>query len=198
MAKLYFSYSAMNAGKSTILLQASHNYFERGMRTMLITSNLDNRVKKGKITSRIGLSEDAELFDNNTNIYSLIDKFNFKYKISCVLIDEAQFLSHDQVWQLSEVVDKLKLPVMCYGLRTDFLGKLFSGSEILLSIADEIREIRTICHCGKKATMVIRQDDKGKVIKSGAQIEIGGNEKYTSLCRLHWKKMIVGKEINND
>ena len=197
MAKLYFSYSAMNAGKSTILLQASHNYFERGMRTMLITSNLDNRVKKGKITSRIGLSEDAELFDNNTNIYSLIDKFNFKNKISCVLIDEAQFLSHDQVWQLSDVVDKLKLPVMCYGLRTDFLGKLFSGSEILLSIADEIREIRTICHCGKKATMVIRQDDKGNVIKSGAQIEIGGNEKYTSLCRLHWKKMIVGKEINN-
>ena len=198
MAKLYFSYSAMNAGKSTILLQASHNYFERGMRTMLITSNLDNRVKKGKITSRIGLSEDAELFDNNTNIYSLIDKFNFKNKISCVLIDEAQFLSHDQVWQLSDVVDKLKLPVMCYGLRTDFLGKLFSGSEILLSIADEIREVRTICHCGKKATMVIRQDDKGIVIKSGAQIEIGGNEKYTSLCRLHWKKMIVGKEINND
>ena len=198
MAKLYFSYSAMNAGKSTILLQASHNYFERGMRTMLITSNLDNRVKKGKITSRIGLLEDAELFDNNTNIYSLIDKFNFKNKISCVLIDEAQFLSHDQVWQLSDVVDKLKLPVMCYGLRTDFLGKLFSGSEILLSIADEIREIRTICHCGKKATMVIRQDDKGNVIKSGAQIEIGGNEKYTSLCRLHWKKMIVGKEINND
>ena len=198
MAKLYFSYSAMNAGKSTILLQASHNYFERGMRTMLITSNLDNRVKKGKITSRIGLSEDAELFDNNTNIYSLIDKFNFKNKISCVLIDDAQFLSHDQVWQLSDVVDKLKLPVMCYGLRTDFLGKLFSGSEILLSIADEIREIRTICHCGKKATMVIRQDDKGNVIKSGAQIEIGGNEKYTSLCRLHWKKMIVGKEINND
>ena len=198
MAKLYFSYSAMNAGKSTILLQASHNYFERGMRTMLITSNLDNRVKKGKITSRIGLLEDAELFDNNTNIYSLIDKFNFKNNISCVLIDEAQFLSHDQVWQLSDVVDKLKLPVMCYGLRTDFLGKLFSGSEILLSIADEIREIRTICHCGKKATMVIRQDDKGNVIKSGAQIEIGGNEKYTSLCRLHWKKMIVGKEINND
>ena len=198
MAKLYFSYSAMNAGKSTILLQASHNYFERGMRTMLITSNLDNRVKKGKITSRIGLSEDAELFDNKTNIYSLIDKFNFKNKISCVLIDEAQFLSDDQVWQLSDVVDKLKLPVMCYGLRTDFLGKLFSGSEILLSIADEIREIRTICHCGKKATMVIRQDDKGNVIKSGAQIEIGGNEKYTSLCRLHWKKMIVGKEINND
>ena len=191
MAKLYFSYSAMNAGKSTILLQASHNYFERGMRTMLITSNLDNRVKKGKITSRIGLSEDAELFDNNTNIYSLIDKFNFKNKISCVLIDEAQFLSYDQVWQLSDIVDKLKLPVMCYGLRTDFLGKLFSGSEILLSIADEIREIRTICHCGKKATMVIRQDDKGNVIKSGAQIEIGGNEKYTSLCRLHWKRMIL-------
>ena len=191
MAKLYFSYSAMNAGKSTILLQASHNYFERGMRTMLITSNLDNRVKKGKITSRIGLSEDAELFDKYTNMYSLIDKFNFKNKISCVLIDEAQFLSHDQVWQLSDVVDKLKLPVMCYGLRTDFLGKLFSGSEILLSIADEIREIRTICHCGKKATMVIRQDDKGNVIKSGAQIEIGGNEKYTSLCRLHWKRMIL-------
>ena len=187
MAKLYFSYSAMNAGKSTILLQASHNYFERGMKTMLITSNLDNRVKKGKITSRIGLSEDAELFDKYTNIYSLIDKFNFKNKISCVLIDEAQFLSHDQVWQLSDVVDKLKLPVMCYGLRTDFLGKLFSGSEILLSIADEIREIRTICHCGKKATMTVRLNEEGKPLQAGQQIQIGGNESYVSMCRTHFK-----------
>ena len=190
MAKLYFSYSAMNAGKSTILLQASHNYFERGMKTMIITSNLDNRVKKGEITSRIGLSKAAETFDKKTDILELIKKFNAKNNISCVLVDEAQFLTHKQVWQLSNVVDQIKIPVMCYGLRTDFQGKLFSGSEILLSIADEIREIRTICHCGKKATMVIRQDSNGKVIKSGAQIEIGGNEKYISLCRLHWKQML--------
>ena len=190
MAKLYFSYSAMNAGKSTILLQASHNYFERGMKTMIITSNLDNRVKKGEITSRIGLSKAAETFDDKTDILELVKKFNAKNNISCVLVDEAQFLTHKQVWQLSNVVDKIRIPVMCYGLRTDFQGKLFSGSKILLSIADEIREIRTICHCGKKATMVIRQDSNGKVIKSGAQIEIGGNEKYISLCRLHWKQML--------
>ena len=190
MAKLYFSYSAMNAGKSTILLQASHNYFERGMKTMIITSNLDNRVQKGEITSRIGLSKAAETFESNTDIFELIREFNAQNNISCVLVDEAQFLTHKQVWQLSNVVDELGIPVMCYGLRTDFQGKLFAGSKTLLSIADEIREIRTICHCGKKATMVIRQDANGKVIKSGAQIEIGGNEKYISLCRLHWKEMV--------
>ena len=185
MAKLYFSYSAMNAGKSTILLQASHNYFERGMKTMIITSNLDNRVKKGEITSRIGLSKAAETFDKKTDILELIKKFNAKNNISCVLVDEAQFLTHKQVWQLSNVVDQIKIPVMCYGLRTDFQGKLFSGSEILLSIADEIREIRTICHCGKKATMVIRQSN-GQTVIAGDQVQIGGNESYTSLCRKHW------------
>ena len=187
MAKLYFSYSAMNAGKSTLLLQASHNYGERGMQTMLFTAKLDNRSLVGNITSRIGLSENALTFDNKDNLFKLVEKGNQKDKISCVFIDEAQFLTSNQVWELSEVVEKLNIPVMCYGLRTDFQGNLFEGSATLLAIADELKEIKTICHCGKKAIMVVRLDSGGKVIKEGAQIEIGGNEKYVSLCRKHWK-----------
>ena len=187
MAKLYFSYSAMNAGKSTLLLQASHNYGERGMQTILFTAKLDNRSLVGNITSRIGLSEKALTFDNKDNLFKLVEKGNQKDKISCVFIDEAQFLTFNQVWELSEIVEKLNIPVMCYGLRTDFQGNLFEGSSTLLAIADEIKEIKTICHCGKKAIMVIRLDGDGKVIKEGAQIEIGGNEKYVSLCRKHWK-----------
>ena len=187
MAKFYFSYSAMNAGKSTLLLQASHNYGERGMQTMLFTAKLDNRSLVGNITSRIGLSEKALTFDNKDNFFNLVEKGNQKDKISCVLIDEAQFLTSNQVWELSEVVEKLNIPVMCYGLRTDFQGNLFEGSAALLAIADELKEIKTICHCGKKAIMVVRLDSDGKVIKKGAQIEIGGNEKYASLCRKHWK-----------
>ena len=187
MAKFYFSYSAMNAGKSTLLLQASHNYGERGMQTMLFTAKLDNRSLVGNITSRIGLSEKALTFDNKDNFFNLVEKGNQKDKISCVLIDEAQFLTSNQVWELSEVVEKLNIPVMCYGLRTDFQGNLFEGSAALLAIADELKEIKTICHCGKKAIMVVRLDSGGKVIKEGAQIEIGGNEKYVSLCRKHWK-----------
>ena len=187
MAKFYFSYSAMNAGKSTVLLQASHNYGERGMQTMLFTAKLDNRSSLGNITSRIGLSEKALTFENKDNLFNIVEKGNEKEKISCVFIDEAQFLTSNQVWELSEVVEKLNIPVMCFGLRTDFQGNLFEGSAKLLAIADELKEIKTICHCGKKAIMVARLDSDGKVIKEGAQIEIGGNEKYVSLCRKHWK-----------
>ena len=187
MAKLYFSYSTMNAGKSTVLLQASHNYGERGMKTMLFTAELDNRSKVGNISSRIGLSEKASTFNNDDNLFNSVEKRLKKDKISCVFVDEAQFLTEKQVWELSDVVEILKVPVMCFGLRTDFQGKLFEGSSTLLAIADELKEIKTICHCGKKANMVVRVDSNGKVLKEGAQIEIGGNEKYISLCRKHWK-----------
>jgi thymidine kinase len=187
MAKLYFSYSTMNAGKSTVLLQASHNYGERGMKTMLFTAELDNRSKVGNISSRIGLSEKASTFNNDDNLFSsVLERLNID-KISCVFVDEAQFLTEKQVWELSDVVEILNIPVMCFGLRTDFQGKLFEGSSSLLAIADELKEIKTICHCGKKANMVVRVDSNGKVLKEGAQIEIGGNEKYISLCRKHWK-----------
>ncbi len=187
MAKLYFSYSTMNAGKSTVLLQASHNYGERGMKTMLFTAELDNRSKVGNISSRIGLSEKASTFNNDDNLFNSVEKRLKKDKISCVFVDEAQFLTNKQVWELSDVVEILNIPVMCFGLRTDFQGKLFEGSSSLLAIADELKEIKTICHCGKKANMVVRVDSNGKVLKEGAQIEIGGNEKYISLCRKHWK-----------
>lgn len=187
MAKLYFSYSTMNAGKSTVLLQASHNYGERGMKTMLFTAELDNRSKVGNISSRIGLSEKASTFNNDDNLFSSVEERLSTDKISCVFVDEAQFLTDKQVWELSDVVEILKVPVMCFGLRTDFQGKLFEGSSSLLAIADELKEIKTICHCGKKANMVVRVDSNGKVLKEGAQIEIGGNEKYISLCRKHWK-----------
>ena len=177
----------MNAGKSTVLLQASHNYGERGMKTMLFTAELDNRSKVGNISSRIGLSEKASTFNNNDNLFSSVEKRLKKDKISCVFVDEAQFLTDKQVWELSDVVEILNIPVMCFGLRTDFQGKLFEGSSSLLAIADELKEIKTICHCGKKANMVVRVDNNGKVLREGAQIEIGGNEKYISLCRKHWK-----------
>ena len=187
MAKLYFSYSTMNAGKSTVLLQASHNYGERGMKTMLFTAELDNRSKVGNISSRIGLSEKASTFNNDDNLFSSVQERLNIDKISCVFVDEAQFLTEKQVWELSDVVEILNIPFMCFGLRTDFQGKLFEGSSSLLAIADELKEIKTICHCGKKANMVVRVDSNGKVLKEGAQIEIGGNEKYISLCRKHWK-----------
>ena len=187
MAKLYFSYSTMNAGKSTLLLQASHNYGERGMKTMLFTAELDDRSSVGNISSRIGLTEKASTFNSKDNIHKLIKDRLTKEKISCIFIDEAQFLTKKQVWELSDVVEILKIPVMCYGLRTDFQGNLFEGSASLLAIADELKEIKTICHCGKKATMVVRLDGNGNVVKEGAQIEIGGNDKYVSLCRKHWK-----------
>ena len=190
MAKLYFQYSTMNAGKSTLLLQASHNYHERGMKTYLITAGFDKRVGDGKIGSRIGIASDADTFEHSENMFHKIESRLRKGPCSCVFIDEAQFLSEDQVWELARVVDDLRVPVMCYGLRVDFQGKLFPGSAALLALADEMREIRTICHCGKKATMVIRQDENGDAIKDGAQIQIGGNETYISLCRRHWREAI--------
>ena len=190
MAKLYFQHSTMNAGKSKLLLQASHNYHERGMKTYLITAGFDKRVGDGKIGSRIGIASDADTFDHKENMFQKIESRLRKGPCSCVFIDEAQFLSEEQVWELARVVDDLKVPVMCYGLRVDFQGKLFPGSAALLALADEMREIRTICHCGKKATMVIRQDENGDAIKDGAQIQIGGNETYISLCRRHWREAI--------
>ena len=189
MAKLYFSYSAMNAGKSTILLQASHNYRERGMNTLLLTAAFDDRAGKGRIGSRIGLGAEALTFAADTDIEQLTRRAHEQQPLDCLLVDEAQFLSVDQVWQLSVVVDQLNIPVMCYGLRTDFRGQLFPGSAVLLAVADTLREIRTICHCGRKATMVTRLTETGETVTDGAQIEIGGNDKYVSLCRVHWKEM---------
>ena len=190
MAKLYFNYSTMNAGKSTILLQASHNYRERGMETYLLTARLDDRVGKGQIGSRIGIKADADMFDGHSDLYAMIEARITAGPFVCVLIDEAQFLSEAQVWQLARVVDDLKIPVMAYGLRVDFLGKLFPGSAALLALADEMREIRTICHCGKKATMVVRQDQDGNTLTAGEQVQIGGNEAYVSLCRRHWREAV--------
>lgn len=190
MAKLYFHYSTMNAGKSTLLLQASHNYVERGMQTYLLTANFDDRAGTDRIGSRIGIGADANTFATNTDLFQQIETRLENGPCACVFIDEAQFLSAEQVWQLARAVDDLKVPVMCYGLRVDFQGKLFPGSAALLALADEMREIRTICHCGKKATMVVRQDENGNVLKDGAQVQVGGNETYVSLCRIHWRKAI--------
>lgn len=190
MAKLYFNYSTMNAGKSTILLQAAYNYRERGMDTYLLTARLDNRAGTGRIGSRIGIGADAEMFDGDSDLFAMIETAHKAQPFVCVLIDEAQFLTDDQVWQLARVVDDMKLPVMAYGLRVDFMGKLFPGSAALLALADEMREIRTICHCGKKATMVVRQDDQGNTLTAGEQVQIGGNETYVSLCRRHWRAAV--------
>lgn len=188
MAKLYFNYSTMNAGKSTVLLQASHNYRERGMQTYLLTAQLDHRAGEGCIASRIGISDKADTFNPASNLFEMLKKRLATGPLACVFIDEAQFLSESQVWQLARAVDDLKVPVMCYGLRVDFQGKLFPGSAALLALADEMREVRTICHCGKKATMVVRQDEHGNVLRDGAQVQIGGNETYVSLCRRHWRE----------
>lgn len=188
MAKLYFQYSTMNAGKSTVLLQASHNYRERGMQTFLLTARLDHRAGAGRIASRIGISDEADTFETGSDLFAIIKTRLEEGEVACIFIDEAQFLSEEQVWQLARAVDDLKVPVMCYGLRVDFQGKLFPGSAALLALADEMREVRTICHCGKKATMVVRQDENGNVIQEGAQVQIGGNESYVSLCRRHWRE----------
>ncbi len=180
----------MNAGKSTLLLQASHNYHERGMQTYLITAQLDTRAGQGRIGSRIGIGADADTFAPDEDVFSKIKDRLDQGPCACVFVDEAQFLSPEQVWQLAPVVDDLNVLIMCYGLRVDFQGKLFPGSATLLALADEMREIRTICHCGKKATMVIRQDETGQAITDGAQIQIGGNETYVSLCRRHWREAV--------
>ena len=190
MAKLYFNFSTMNAGKSTILLQASYNYRERGMETYLLTADFDHRSGMGRISSRIGISADADTFNQQTDLFDKIRARIEKGDIACILVDEAQWLTSDQVWQLARAVDDLNVPVMCYGLRVDFRGELFPGSATLLALADEMREIRTICHCGKKATMVVRKDENGRALRDGPQIQVGGNETYVSLCRRHWREEV--------
>lgn len=190
MAKLYFSYSTMNAGKSTVLLQASHNYIERGMQTYLMTARLDNRAGQGRIESRIGIGADADTYAPGDDLFDMISRRLQEGPCSCVFLDEAQFLEPEQVWQLARAVDDLGVPVMCFGLRVDFMGELFPGSAALLAIADEMREVRTICHCGKKATMVVRKAPDGTVLTSGDQVAIGGNERYVSLCRRHWREAV--------
>jgi len=187
VAQMYFYYSAMNAGKSTTLLQSSFNYEERGMTPVIFTAALDDRYGIGKVSSRIGLQCEAQLFRSDSDLFEAIKELNEKEKRHCVLIDECQFLSKEQVYQLTEVVDKLHIPVLCYGLRTDFLGELFEGSKYLLSWADKLVELKTICHCGRKANMVIRTDEHGVAIAEGDQVAIGGNDKYVSVCRFHYK-----------
>jgi thymidine kinase len=190
MAKLYFHYSTMNAGKSTILLQASHNYHEQGMKTYLLTAQLDDRAEEGRIASRIGISVDADTFNDTDDLFKMIKIRLQADACACVFLDEAQFLTKNQVWQLARAVDDLGVPIMCYGLRVDFRGELFPGSATLLALADEMREARTICFCGKKATMVVRKDEDDRVLRDGAQVQIGGNETYVSLCRKHWREAV--------
>ena len=188
MAKLYFHYSTMNAGKSTLLLQASYNYIERGMQTYLLTANFDDRAGTGKIGSRIGIEAEADTYTQSDDLFAKIKARLEAGPCACVLVDEAQWMTREQVWQLARAVDDLGVPVMAYGLRVDFQGELFPGSAALLALADEMREVRTICHCGKKATMVIRVGEDGKAVREGAQIEVGGNDRYVSLCRKHFRE----------
>jgi len=190
MAKLYFHYSTMNAGKSTALLQAAHNYREGGMQPFLITAQLDTRAGDGRIASRIGIGEPADTFAPGEDLFAKIATRLSQGPVACVFIDEAQFLSRDQVWQLARAVDDLGVPVMAYGLRVDFRGELFPGSAALLAWSDEMREVRTICPCGRKATMVVRKGPDGQPLKDGAQVQIGGNETYVSLCRRHWREAV--------
>ena len=192
MAKLYFNYSSMNAGKTTVLLQSAHNYRERGMTPMLFTPKLDDRYGTGWIKSRIGLQARATIFTSEEDLFELTREQLEERNIHCVLVDEAQFLSREQVYQLSEIVDRLNIPVLCFGLRTDFQGELFEGSKHLLAWADELTEIKTICHTGRKANMVVRVDDDGYALKEGAQVEIGGNERYVSVSRAEFKKVFIG------
>lgn len=180
----------MNAGKSTSLLQSAHNYREQGMEVMLFTAAIDDRFGKGIVRSRIGLSADATVFDEHTDFKELVGTQSDDSKLACVLVDEAQFLTADQVDQLAQVVDEQSLPVLCYGIRTDFQGELFSGSSRLLAIADKLFELKTVCSCGRKATMTIRLDDMGRAIAAGNQVEIGGNERYESKCRLHHRELM--------
>ncbi|MDR3501780.1 MAG: thymidine kinase [Legionella sp.] len=186
MAKLYFYFAAMNAGKSTVLLQSSYNYHERGMQTLLFTPAIDDRYQSGTVHSRIGLSEEALVFNAYDDLYKKVISLDQKY--ACILIDEAQFLTRDQVYQLTEITDKVGIPVLAYGLRTDFRGELFEGSQYLLAWADELVEIKTICHCGRKATMILRLNEQGEAITEGDQVLIGGNNLYSSTCRKHFKE----------
>jgi thymidine kinase len=193
MAKVYFYYSAMNAGKSTVLLQSSHNYRERGMRTLLFTPAIDTRHGTGRIRSRIGLEADAFPLAATDDLLARVRDQHARAPVACVLVDEAQFLTPDQVWQVSDIADGLEIPVLCYGLRTDFQGKLFPGSAALLGIADDLTELKTICHCGRKATMNLRVDGQGRGVREGAQVEIGGNDRYVATCRRHFKDALAGR-----
>jgi len=192
MAKLYFYYASMNAGKSTNLLQADFNYRERGMATMLWTAALDDRSHGQPIASRIGLEAGAHLFDGETDLWQRVGAAHAVEPLACVLVDEAQFLTPAQVWQLARLADEGGIPVLCYGLRTDFRGKLFPGSAVLLGIADSLVELKAVCHCGRKATMNLRVDESGAAVSEGAQTEIGGNDRYVALCRKHFREALAG------
>ncbi len=192
MAKLYFYYASMNAGKSTTLLQADFNYRERGMCTMLWTAQLDDRSAGKAIESRIGLGADAYRFTADTDLWDAVMASHGEKRVDCVLVDEAQFLTKEQVWQLARLADEAGIPVLCYGLRTDFQGELFPGSAALLGIADALVELKAVCHCGRKATMNLRVDEQGKAVKQGAQTEIGGNDRYLALCRKHFSEALAG------
>lgn len=193
MAKLYFYYSAMNAGKTTTLLQSAYNYHERGMRTLILSPALDDRYGEGMVASRIGLKASAKRFATDADLLALVrEDIAARGELHCVLVDESQFLTRAQVWQLSDVVDRLDIPVLAYGLRTDFRGELFEGSRYLLAWADNLEEIKTICHSGRKATMVVRVDEQGHAITEGPQVEIGGNERYVSVSRAEFKHITEG------
>ena len=192
MAKLYFNYSSMNAGKSTALLQANHNYLERGMKTKMFTFSGDNRYEENRIVSRIGISADALPFSKDTDLFRSLIEDKDQKEVKCVLIDEAQFLTKEQVAQLGRIVDELDTAVLAFGIRTDFQGELFEGSKYLLAWADNLKEIKTVCWCGRKATMVVRLDKQGNIVIQGEQLEIGGNEKYVPLCRAHFNKKKLG------
>jgi len=196
VAQLYFYYSAMNAGKSTSLLQSAHNYREQGMRVALFTAAIDDRYGRGVIRSRIGLQEAASLFDSDTHFYAPLEKQHLENPLACVLVDEAQFLTIAQVNELARVVDKLNVPVLCFGIRTDFQGELFPGSARLLAIADKLLELKTVCTCGRKATMTVRLDESGQVVAAGEQVEIGGNDRYESKCRRHYSELMGGVSSN--
>jgi len=186
MAQLYFYYSAMNAGKSTSLLQSSHNYTEQGMQVLLFTAAVDERVEKGVIASRIGLRNAACVFEPDSDLFAQISEHIAEQKLHCVFVDEAQFLSRAQVDQLAKVVDLLNVPVLCYGIRSDFQGELFPGSQRLLTIADKLTELKAVCYCGRKATMIVRRDSEGNAVSAGEQVVIGGNDSYESMCRNHF------------
>ncbi|PKP93212.1 MAG: thymidine kinase [Alphaproteobacteria bacterium HGW-Alphaproteobacteria-14] len=191
MAKLYFYYASMNAGKSSHLLQADFNYRERGMRTMLWTAALDSR-SAGMVRSRIGLESEAQRFHPDTDLWAEIGAVHAATPLDCVLVDEAQFLDPKQVWQLARLADEAGVPVLCYGLRTDFQGELFPGSAVLLGVADALVELKAVCHCGRKATMNLRVDASGKAVRQGQQTEIGGNDRYVALCRKHFSQALAG------
>ncbi len=188
MAKLYFYYSSMNAGKSTNLLQSSYNYKERGMSTVVLAPAFDDRYGQGKVASRIGIETDATTFTTETNLIEVVKAASTEEPVHCVLIDEAQFLTRDQVFQLGELTDKMNIPVLAYGLRTDFQGEPFEGSKYLLAWSDNLKELKAICHCGHKATMVLRMDEDGNAVTEGSQVEIGGNDRYVSMCRKHFRE----------